>query len=312
VSEGIISAKNRTRDDVPVGEESLFFYKDFLQTTAAINVGNSGGPLINLDGEVIGINNSIQTAGVQANLGIGFAVPSNMARFVVANLLEHGHVVRGWLGVDVETLGNDDSDKWGTLHGARVIGVRPNTPAEKAGLEPGDVIVAFNRIEVKSRPQLQNLVTQTTIGSLAVLSVLRNRREMTLPVVIEELPRHLLAGTKEREEALMGFSAEELSKQNRERYGYPPQLRGIVITNVVLGSNADKAGLQPGDLILEIEDPTPDLETYQEKIEALGQRADEKKEITILLYVDRANQSSEFPRYFSLTIRPLDESHPRK
>jgi serine protease Do len=235
-----------------------------------------------------------------------------MARFVVANLLEHGHVVRGWLGVDVETLGNDDSDKWGTLHGARVIGVRPNTPAEKAGLEPGDVIVAFNQIEVKSRPQLQNLVTQTTIGSLAVLSVLRNRREMTLPVVIEELPRHLLAGTKEREEALMGFSAEELSKQNRERYGYPPQSRGIVITNVVLGSNADKAGLQPGDLILEIEDPTPDLETYQEKIEDLGQRADQKKEITILLYVDRANKSSEFPRYFSLTIRPLDESHPRK
>ncbi|MFH1740036.1 MAG: trypsin-like peptidase domain-containing protein, partial [bacterium] len=211
VSQGIISAKHRTNDDVPIGQENYFFYKDFFQTTAAINVGNSGGPLINLDGEVIGINNSIQTAGVQANLGIGFAVPSNMAKFIVNGLMEKGRVVRGWLGVEIDNLQETDPDLWGTLRGVLVTDVIPNTPAERGGVERGDVIVGFNHTEVTSRNHLQNLVTQTDVGAPVLLSVLRNKEKLPLNVIIEEIPGHLLPGSREQEEILLGFTAEELS-----------------------------------------------------------------------------------------------------
>lgn len=309
VSEGIISAKHRTNEDVPIGRGSLFLYKDFLQTTAAINVGNSGGPLINLDGEVIGINNSIQTAGIHANLGIGFAIPSNMARFVVESLLEHGRVVRGWLGVG---MGKADPYDWGTPPGALVINVYRNTPAEKAGVERGDVIVSFNQTEVRSDWELMNLVTQTAVGTSAVLTVVRDKQHLTLPVIIEEYPSYLLPGSQEQEKSLMGFVVEELTEQNRDTYGYPRQSRGMVIIKVRPGGNAEKAGLQSGDLILEIEDPTPDFETYRAKISDLLERVAEKKEMTILLRVDRLDESGDFPRYFSLRIRAIDVLPQRK
>ena len=297
VTQGIISAKHRT------GIMDPSTYQDFLQTDAAINPGNSGGPLINLDGEVIGISNSIQTAGVQANLGIGFAIPSNMAEFIVDSLLKNGRVIRGWLGVEIETLHNANPDEWGTPQGALVLKVRPNTPAERAGVEKGDVIVGFNHMKVTSGNHLQNLVTQTHVGTSVVLVVLRDKRELPLNVTIEEYPRYLLPGTKEQEETLLGFTTEELSSENRQRYGYGAEARGMVITKVVPNSRAERTGLKPGDLILEINDPVPDFQRYMARIDDLSKLARDRKEITVLLLVDRAGKTGEFPRYFSLKIR---------
>ncbi len=302
-SEGIVSAKNRTGEDVPLDNENrLFMYKDFIQTTAAINIGNSGGPLVNLNGEVIGINNSIQTAGTQANLGIGFAIPSNMARFVVESLLANGHVVRGWLGVQIDSLKNARLEDWGTLQGALITDVRPGTPASRAGLETGDVIVAFNNHKVSGGPQLQNLVTQTPVGSTVPVSVFRDKKKLDLRITIEELPRYLLTGTAEWEEILMGFAVEELTDANRGKYGYPPESRGVVITEILPGSHAEKAGLQPGDLILEMSRPTPDLASYMEQIGLLANRAAQRRGITAILQIDRAGAKDGFPRYVSLKV----------
>ncbi len=303
VSEGIVSAKNRTGEDVPLDNENrLFMYKDFIQTTAAINIGNSGGPLINLDGEVIGINNSIQTAGTQANLGIGFAIPSNMARFVVESLLANGHVVRGWLGVQIDSLKNARLEDWGTLQGALITDVRPNTPAAQAGLEVGDVIVAFNSHKVGGGPQLQNLVTQTPVGSTVLVSVFRDKEKLDLQVTVEELPRYLLTGTSEWEEILMGFAVEELTDANREKYGYPAESHGVVITEILPGSHAEKSGLRPGDLILEMNEPTPDKDSYMEQVGQAANRVAERKEITLILQVDRADAKDGFPRYVSVKV----------
>jgi len=303
VSEGIISAKHRTDEDVSLGREDRLYYKDFIQTSAAINMGNSGGPLVNLDGEVIGINNSIQTAGPHANLGIGFAIPSNMAKFVVDSLLEHGRVVRGWLGVRVDTLKNPDLEEWGTPHGAIVLGVERDTPAERAGVEQGDVIVAFNDRTIKSRPELQNVVSQTEVGTQAVLSVVRDKRKLDLSLVIEEYPRYLLEGSREQEEALMGFRVRDLTEKSRRKYGYPAQARGVVISSIVEGSAAEKAGLQVGDLILEVDNPVGDYHDYRLELARLLGRLAKMDEITVLLYVDRAGKPDEFPRYFSLKVR---------
>ncbi len=307
VSEGIISAKNRTDEDVSLGRDDRFYYKDLIQTSAAINMGNSGGPLINLNGEVIGINNSIQTAGPHANLGIGFAVPSNMAKFVVDSLLEHGRVVRGWLGVRVDTLKNPDPEEWGTPYGALVLGVERNTPAEKAGLEQGDVIVAFDHKTIRSRPQLQNVVSQTQVGKEAALSIVRDKEQMDLNLVIEEYPRYLLEGSREQEETLMGFQVENLTARNRRKYAYPDGASGVVITKITEGSNAEKAGLEVGDLILEMENPIGDYRDYRLELARLLERVAERKEITVLLYIDRPGEPGGFPRYVSLKVqRPGD------
>ncbi|HOD35844.1 MAG TPA: Do family serine endopeptidase [Syntrophales bacterium] len=177
VTQGIVSATGRVIGAGP--------YDDFIQTDAAINPGNSGGPLINLRGEVIGINTAIVAAGQ----GIGFAVPSNMARAVVAQLMQKGKVVRGWIGVSTQTVTPDLAPSFGLKEpkGALVSEVATGSPAAAAGMKRGDVVIAFNGKEVKSVLDLPKSVAETPIGKVVPVRVIRDKKEMTLRVKVEEL-----------------------------------------------------------------------------------------------------------------------------
>ena len=177
VTQGIVSATGRVIGAGP--------YDDFIQTDAAINPGNSGGPLINLKGEVIGINTAIVAAGQ----GIGFAVPSNIARSIVAQLREKGKVVRGWIGVSTQTITPDLAPAFGLKEpkGALVSDVAAGGPAAAAGMKRGDVIVAFNGKEVKNVFDLPKSVAEAPIGKVSPVTIIRDKKEMTLRVKIEEL-----------------------------------------------------------------------------------------------------------------------------
>ncbi len=177
VTQGIVSATGRVIGAGP--------YDDFIQTDAAINPGNSGGPLINLKGEVIGINTAIVAAGQ----GIGFAVPSNMARAVVAQLMQKGKVVRGWIGVSTQTVTPDLAPSFGLKEpkGALVSEVATGSPAAAAGMKRGDVVIAFNGKEIKNVLDLPKAVAETPIGKVVPVRVIRDKKEMTLRVKVEEL-----------------------------------------------------------------------------------------------------------------------------
>jgi len=177
VTQGIVSATGRVIGAGP--------YDDFIQTDAAINPGNSGGPLINLKGEVIGINTAIVAAGQ----GIGFAVPSNIARAIVAQLRQKGKVVRGWIGVSTQTVTPELAPSFGLKEpkGALVSEVASGGPAAAAGMKPGDVVIAFNGKDVKNVFDLPKWVAEAPIGKVAPATIIRDKKEMTLRVKVEEL-----------------------------------------------------------------------------------------------------------------------------
>ena len=181
VTAGIVSAKGRVIGEGP--------YDDFIQTDASINPGNSGGPLLNLQGQVIGINSAIysQSGG---NIGIGFAIPINLVKSVVAQLKAHGKVVRGWLGVAIQDITPDLAKSFGLkqAEGALVSDVTPDSPAARAGLERGDIIVEYNGTHIEAAHQLPALVAGTEIGKTVPIKVLRNGESKTLSVTIAEMP----------------------------------------------------------------------------------------------------------------------------
>ena len=185
VTMGMISAVGRA--NVGIAD-----YEDFIQTDAAINPGNSGGALINARGELIGINTAIlsRTGGYQ---GIGFAVPSSMARQVMDSLVKYKKVVRGWLGVSIQEVTSDLAEEFGVkdLKGALVSGVMKGSPAEKAGIKQGDVILQYNGKTVEDTGHLRNMVSQTPVGSTVKVNILRQKKELEMEVVIAELPKKM-------------------------------------------------------------------------------------------------------------------------
>lgn len=246
VTAGIISATGRSR----VG---IADYEDFIQTDAAINPGNSGGPLLNLKGEVIGINTAIftRTGGYQ---GIGFAIPINMAKMVMKSLMETGKVVRGWLGVAIQDITQElaKSFNLSTTEGALVSDVTPNSPAERAGLQRGDVIIEFESKEVRDINQLRNMVAQTPVGKVAKVKVLRDGKPVEVSVTIGEQPAELFAGAGPGEPAKdFGMTLETLTPEMARRFGYEGEM-GIVVMDVEPGSPSELAGIQSGDLIKEV------------------------------------------------------------
>jgi serine protease Do len=248
VTAGIVSAKHRVIND-PRSEARRF--DDFIQTDAAINPGNSGGPLVSLAGAVIGINTAINP---RANT-IGFAVPINMAKQVLPQLRAQGHVSRGWLGVYIQAIDKDTQDLLGlkSLQGALVSKVEPGSPADKAGIQRGDVIVEFNGKPVKSMEELPRLVAATPVGSDASVKVVRKGETKTLTVKLGELkPEEVAQGGKEEEQkpGAYGLSVQKLTPDIAEQLGLE-STKGLVITQVEPDSTADKAGLQRGDVILE-------------------------------------------------------------
>lgn len=252
VTMGIISAVGRA--NVGIAD-----YEDFIQTDAAINPGNSGGPLVNIKGELIGINTAIfsRTGGYQ---GIGFAVPSNMVRLVMDQLVQKGKVTRGWIGVTIQELTPELAQEFGLKKskGALVSDVAKDSPAARAGILKGDIILEFNGKEVKDVSSLRNMVAQSKTGSEITLKILRAGKEFTVKVGIVELPREVAEVVPDRspndQEArvLTGLTVMDLSKEIVRQLGFNKNEKGVVVVRVEPGSPADEAEIKKGDIIKEI------------------------------------------------------------
>lgn len=259
VTQGIISAKGRVIGAGP--------YDNFLQTDASINPGNSGGPLLNLNGEVVGINTAILASGQ----GIGFATPSNMAKSVIPQLKEKGQVTRGMLGVQVQNVTPELAKSFGLSEpkGALVAEVNPGTPAEKAGLQRGDIIVEYNDHPIMEMNDLPRLVADTPPGTPATLKVLRNGKEKTFKVKVTELKeeRQAKAASEEGEENPLGLVVKDLDQNLAQRFRLK-ETRGVVVVQVETGSAAAEAGLRGGDLVLEINGQA--VETVKDYQEIMG------------------------------------------
>src|SRR5579884_1191728 len=252
VTMGIVSAKGR--NNLSLGTD----YEDFIQTDAAINPGNSGGALVDAEGRLIGINTAIlsRSGGYQ---GIGFAVPINMARNVMESLIEHGKVVRGFMGVSIQdvTPGLQQQFNLPNDRGALVGDVTPRSPADKAGLKSGDVIVDFNRKPVVDSHQLQLQVAETPPGTTVPVQIIRNGHEKSVEVKLKELPgSEEMAGANDQNsnasDALNGVTVGDLDSQVRNELKIPENIKGAVVTDVDQNSPAYEQGLRQGDVIEEI------------------------------------------------------------
>ena len=249
VTAGIVSARGRDIGNGP--------YDDFIQTDASINRGNSGGPLFNVEGEVIGINTAIfsQTGG---SVGIGFAISSNLAKRVTTQLAEYGTTRRGWLGVFIQEVTPDIAESLGLdeAMGALVSTVNESSPAEAAGLEPGDVIVRFDGKSIEKMRDLPRIVAETEIGATVDVDLIRNGSSMTVQVTLGELEKAELVGIVGEESQgevesfdKLGFSVDNLDAELAADLGLDTDMRGVVVTEVVDGGPAAAKGLQPGDVI---------------------------------------------------------------
>jgi serine protease Do len=256
VSVGVVSANRPGHLETSQGRSA-----DVIQTDAAINPGNSGGPLLNLRGEVIGINTAIATTGlVQANMGVGFAIPSNAVRELLPQL-RAGKVTRGRIGVGVQPVERDAVDELGLKErmGALVSTVAEGGAAEKAGLEPGDVIIAFNNKPVRNNNELVQLVTATQPGTKVPVRIVRERQERTLNITVEELDLEAESGRTSSRNAEpeptattgFGMTVENVTPELARRMRLDID-RGAVITDVEQGSPAFRRGLRPGDVIVRV------------------------------------------------------------
>jgi len=253
VTMGIISAVGRA--NVGIAE-----YEDFIQTDAAINPGNSGGPLVDTAGRLIGINTAIfsKSGGYQ---GIGFAVPANMARLIMEQLLKEGRIIRGWLGVTLQSLTPELAERfgWGTTSGALIGEVVAGSPADRAGLKRGDIIQQFGGKDISGPSALKNLVARSRPGGQIQLTVFRNRKQIKVTASIGELPRDY-AGVmpsetlqEGKQQAFSGLSVMELTRDIARQLGAGGSGNGVVVIRVQEGSPSEDAGLRRGDIIQEID-----------------------------------------------------------
>jgi serine protease Do len=295
VTAGIISARHRNIDSGS--------YDDYLQTDAAINRGNSGGPLFNLDGEVIGINTAILSP-TGGSIGIGFAIPSNLARPVLDQLAQFGEVRRGWLGVQIQNVDESIAETLGLgkARGALVAGVDDRGPAKPAGIKKGDVIVKFNGDEVKESRDLPRMVAATPVGKLVEVVVIRDGKETPVNVTLGRLQDDKVAAltppqndTTALKKAL-GLDLSPLTDDLRRRYNIKDGIKGAVITGVDPNSTAADKRLQPGDVIVEIgQQPVSSPSDVAKLLDNL--KKDGKK--SALLYV--ANAQGDM-RYVALAM----------
>jgi Do/DeqQ family serine protease len=245
VTVGVISAKGR-HAAVDDGTEGRY-YSNLIQTDASINPGNSGGPLINIDGEVIGINTLIRS-GSGGNIGIGFAIPVNTAKFAMDQLIKTGKVSRGFLGVAPTDLTPKAAERYGIQKGALVLTVDMGTPADKAGVQVEDVIVEFDGKPVESENQFRELVAGTPPGKAIDLVIVRDKQRKTLKVTLEEAPTTVTGAPTEEVTGKIGFSVADLTPDLASRYNLD-ESKGVVITKVAPGGRAAQAGLKPGLIV---------------------------------------------------------------
>ncbi len=287
VTAGIISATHR---GVGINER-----ENFLQTDAAINPGNSGGPLVNLDGQVVGINTAISSR-TGANSGIGFAVPINIAKWVGDQLAQEGKVRRAYLGVGIQQVDARLAQQLGIRprEGVVVTQVQPGTPADRAGIEAGDVILDFAGLKIHSPRDLQFAAERAMLGKTHELNIVRNGQPKTLSLVPEELPMEVstaagngpeMPAPNSEELGDVGLNVGELTPEIARQLG-AKHAEGVVITSVERGSSADQAGLRAGMIIMQVN--RQDVHSVEECQAALNRSTDD-----ILLLV-RANGGSRF------------------
>jgi len=294
VSAGIVSAKGRQL----LQSSNAPSYQDFIQTDAAINRGNSGGPLVNMKGEVIGITSMIASP-TGGSIGIGFAIPSNLARKVVNQLQEKGKVVRGYLGVVPQDLTEEERQvlKLKSRRGAFITQVAPGTPADKAGLERYDVIVEFDSQPIKNSHELSFKIADTAPGTKVDIKIIRDGKEKILTAKLEEL-----STGEEVEQAStssgkdLGISVTTMTPRIARRYGYQTQ-EGVLITEVRRYSEAEQKGLRAGDIILEANRQevreTGDLEKIIDKL---------KPGDGLILLIRRESDGESLERIITLKI----------
>lgn len=288
VTAGIVSARGR---DIRTGP-----YDDYFQVDAAINRGNSGGPSFDLEGKVFGVNTAIFSPS-GGNVGIGFAIPSNLARRVIESLREKGRVVRAWLGVRIQSVTDEIAESLGLeeTYGALVASVVPGGPAAAAGIEPGDVILEFDGQRIDRMRSLPRIVADTPVGEAVEVTIWRRGERRTVEVTLAELPsdEQLAAASRPAEGAgptavaeipELGLQVASLDPELRQRFSLPEDLAGVVVVEVRPDSPAAREGLEPGDVILEV-----DQEEVASPPEILARVLEAKQQgkPSVLLLVDR-------------------------
>lgn len=292
VTMGIISAVGRA--DVGIAD-----YEDFIQTDAAINPGNSGGALINIKGELIGINTAIFTRS-GGYMGIGFAVPSNMVKSIMNSLIKDGRVVRGWLGVSIQEITPELGKQFGITEGkgTLVSEVIPDTPAEKGGIQRGDVIIEYDGKAINNTRHLRNMVAQTHVGKRVRIKVIRDRKEKELEVIIGDQSKAMAMTSatgydknkREFTNVLVGLEVQNITHSIARQLGLHFGEQGVVITRVEPNSPAESAGILQWDVIQEINRHIiRDVDDYNNVVSNV------KSDETILLLVKRKGRNIFIP-----------------
>jgi serine protease Do len=288
VTAGIVSALGRSY--VMPGNDH---YENFIQTDAAINPGNSGGALLNLDGELIGINTAIVTGGYErSNRGVGFAIPSNMIKKVMTDLIEKGYVVRSWLGVYIQPVEDkvaralDLSNRDGAL----VSDVVDDSPADKAGLKTGDVIIEFDGEKVSDPSHLKNMVSSSAPGKNSKVVIVREGDWRTFNIKLEELEQETQTfALNNNTNMSLGIEVRNISNSLAKRYEIDPESSGVLVTDINKKSNAYEAGIRVGDIITRVgTKKVTSSKTFRNLIEDL------KGKDSLLLLVKRGERSSYF------------------
>ena len=271
VTVGVISALKRA-----IG---ITQYESFIQTDAAINPGNSGGPLVNIRGEVIGINTAILAEGQ----GLGFAIPINLAKWVADQLIEKGRVVRGWLGVVIQDITPEMAESLGAKEGVIIAQIMPGSPADKAGLRIGDIVIEIDGQKISEVRDLQFRIMRTQPGREISLKVLRDGKEVNIRAKVGEMPEERQLIQENQDQATLGLVLRNLTPEEERSFG----IKGIMVVRVLPNSLAMQTGLAPGDVILQVGNrPTSTVEEFQQVIQALREA---NRESALLLVRRRGN-----------------------
>jgi serine protease Do len=301
VSLGIVSARNR---DINAGP-----YDDFIQTDAAINKGNSGGPLFNMAGEVVGINTAIFSP-TGGSVGIGFSVPANTAKGIVAQLDKYGETRRGWLGVKVQTVTDDIAESMGLpkTSGALVADVTEGSPGKAAGLEAGDVITSFNGIPINEMKELPRAVAATEIGKEAIVKAYRKGKEMEFKVVIGRLEdgekKMAEEDSKAAESApatatLLGMTISSLNDELRAKFKTDEKVKGAIVTELSPDGLAGEKGVEVGDVVIEAGGKA--VEGASDVSDAVA-AAEKAKKSSVLLLISKAGRDGD-TRFIALKVK---------